>query len=56
MLIEKFEDIFAWQKSQALVIGIYALMKTCRDYSFKDQVQRASISIWFNQNTVTFNL
>lgn len=48
MKIERFEDIVAWQKSQTLVLKLYKLMNACRDYSFKDQMQRAAISIMNN--------
>lgn len=43
--IEKFEDIIAWQKSNILARDIYIAFKNCRDYGFKDQIQRAVISI-----------
>jgi len=45
MKIEKFEDILAWQKAQALAENIYIALKECRDFSFRDQIQRAVISI-----------
>lgn len=48
MVIRSFEDILAWQKSKELNILIYAMFKNCRDYSFRDQIQRASISIMNN--------
>jgi four helix bundle protein len=43
--IEKFEDILAWQKSQKLAHNIYKLFKTNKDYSFRDQICRASVSV-----------
>jgi len=43
--IEKFEDILAWQKSQELSKNIYKLFGGIRDYSFRDQICRASVSI-----------
>lgn len=46
--IEKFEDILAWQKSQELVIVIYGEFKNCRDYAFRDQIQRAAVSVMNN--------
>lgn len=46
--IEKFEDILIWQKSYTLSSDIYKLMKDCRDYSFRDQIQRAVVSIMNN--------
>jgi four helix bundle protein len=43
-----FEDIIAWQKANALTKEIYLVFKNCRDYSFRDQIQRAVISITNN--------
>lgn len=48
MIITKFEDIAVWQKSKDLNIIIYDMFKACKDYSFKDQIQRASVSIMNN--------
>ncbi|HBM46001.1 MAG: S23 ribosomal protein [Parcubacteria group bacterium GW2011_GWF2_38_76] len=48
MKIEKFEDILAWQKSKELTLGIYKSLKNSRDYSFRDQIQRASVSVMNN--------
>lgn len=45
MIIKKFEDIISWQKSKELSIFIYFKFRDNRDFSFKDQIQRASISI-----------
>lgn len=46
--IEKFEDILAWQKSKSFVVDCYLCLKDIRDYSFRDQFQRASVSIMNN--------
>lgn len=48
MKINRFEDILAWQKAKELTKGIYFSLKQNRDYGFKDQIQRASISIMNN--------
>jgi four helix bundle protein len=45
MVLEKFEDIIAWQKAQDLAVLIYATFRDIKDYSFKDQVCRAVVSI-----------
>jgi four helix bundle protein len=45
MKIKKFEDIIAWQKAQDLTIDTYKVFKVLKDYGFKDQVCRASVSI-----------
>lgn len=48
MKIEKFEDIIAWQKSKRLTGSIYSLFLQNNDFGFKDQIQRASVSIMNN--------
>jgi len=48
MSIEKFENIIAWKKAEELTIVIYSQFKDCRDFSFRDQIQRASVSIMNN--------
>ncbi len=48
MKIEKFEDILAWQKSKELTLNIYKIFKSCSDYSFREQIQRASVSVMNN--------
>jgi four helix bundle protein len=48
MRIERFEDIVAWQKAKELTLLVYQLFKDNRDYGFRDQIQRASISIMNN--------
>lgn len=48
MRIEKFEDIIAWQKAEQLTKNIYSNFRSCRDYGFRDQIQRASVSIMNN--------
>ncbi len=45
MQIIRFEDIIAWQKAQTLAVLLYTYLKDCRDYSFKDQLLRAALSI-----------
>jgi len=48
MKIEKFEDIIAWQKAKKLTINIYQLFEDNRDFGFRDQIQRASVSVMNN--------
>lgn len=48
MKIESFEDIIAWQKAEDLTLKIYEQFRNCRDYAFRDQIQRASVSIMNN--------
>ncbi|HIJ97011.1 MAG TPA: four helix bundle protein [Desulfuromonadales bacterium] len=48
MKIDKFEDIDAWKEARILVKSVYEAMENIRDYGFRDQIQRASISIMSN--------
>lgn len=45
MLVQKFEDLIVWQKSQDLAFNLYSLFRESRDFGFKDQILRASVSI-----------
>ncbi len=48
MKIQKFEDIIAWKKSQELAIEIYSVFNKLKDYGFRDQICRATVSISIN--------
>ena len=48
MKIEKFEDIIAWQKAKEMTILIYRDFSESKDFSFRDQLQRASVSVMNN--------
>ena len=46
--IEKFEDLEVWKESISLATEIYTILKGCKDFSLKDQMQRAVVSISSN--------
>lgn len=48
MKFERFEDIIAWQKAMNLTVSIYKEFEDSKDYGFKDQIQRASVSVMNN--------
>ena len=48
MRITKFEEIIAWQKGEELSALIYKKFSVHRDFGFRDQIQRASVSIMSN--------
>lgn len=48
MKIERFEDIEAWKEARSLVKEIYNAFAIIKDFSFKEQIQRAAISIMSN--------
>ena len=43
--VEKFEDLEVWQNAIALSIDVYRKFQSCKDYSLKDQICRACVSI-----------
>ena len=43
--IEKFEDLKVWNESMQLALEIYKVLDNCNDFSFRDQIRRAAISI-----------
>lgn len=45
MTVHKFEDIIAWQKAQDLAVNIYSDFGKLNDYSFRNQICAASVSI-----------
>ena len=45
---ERFEELEIWQQARALNKNVYALLKKCDDYSFRDQMRRASLSVMNN--------
>lgn len=48
MKISRFEDIIAWQKAKVLTVEVYRLFSDSNDFGFKDQIQRASVSVMNN--------
>ena len=43
-----FDELVIWQKARELTNSIYSMMDGYRDWGFKDQLQRASVSIMNN--------
>ena len=46
--IERFEDIIAWQKARELVNHVYRVFNNTKDFNFREQIQRASVSVMNN--------
>jgi four helix bundle protein len=49
--IREFEEIEAWARARLLVKQVYSIIGTkpfCSDYSLKDQIKRAAVSIMSN--------
>jgi four helix bundle protein len=43
-----FEGLNVWQKACDVSVGIYHLLRHCKDYGLKDQMQRSAVSIASN--------
>ena len=47
-LVREFEELRIWSESRQQVVEIYSLFSECRDFSFRDQIQRAAVSVMNN--------
>ncbi len=48
MAIQRFEDLIIWRESRILCSEVYSIFRANKDYSFKDQIQRAAVSVMNN--------
>ncbi len=51
MGVSRFEELIAWQKARQLTVSIYRIATHgafAKDYSLKDQIQRAAVSVMSN--------
>ncbi|KKR79585.1 MAG: S23 ribosomal protein [Candidatus Nomurabacteria bacterium GW2011_GWA2_40_9] len=46
--ISQFEDLICFSKARELTKYVYKELKDCKDYGFKDQITRASVSVMSN--------
>ena len=47
-MYHSFEELEVWKRSCALAVKVYKVLHKSRDYSLKDQMQRAAVSIASN--------
>ena len=48
MTVKRFEELLVWQKAKTLSVLVYKTFETSKDFGFKDQIQRASVSVMNN--------
>lgn len=48
MAYSSFEELEVWKKACRLAVDVYACLRDSRDFSIREQMQRASISIASN--------
>lgn len=46
--IQRFEELLMFKKARELTKEVYKALATCRDGGFRDQIQRASVSVLSN--------
>ena len=44
-MYKSFEDLEVWKRSCRMAVDVYEAFRQCRDFYFRDQVQRAVVSI-----------
>lgn len=42
---QTFEDLHIWQDSMTICEEVYKNISHCRDFGYKDQIQRSSVSV-----------
>ena len=45
MATQSFKELLVWQKARDFSIEVYKTFITCKDYGFRDQIQRAALSV-----------
>ena len=43
--MKAFEDLRIWQDAQTLAVDVYVMFKDNKDFGFRDQIQRAAVSV-----------
>lgn len=46
--LNSFEDLECWKSARILTVQVYSICCPLRDFGFRDQIQRASVSIMNN--------
>lgn len=47
-MVYSFEELIVWQLARELVTKVYSLLQNNKDFGFRDQIQRAAISVMNN--------
>lgn len=46
--MRNFEDLIIWKDARTIANRIFKLLSKCNDFGFRDQIQRAAVSIMNN--------
>src|SRR5687768_2758907 len=47
-MFQSFEDLEVWKRACNLAVQVYEVMRNCREFGLRDQMQRAAVSIASN--------
>ena len=47
-MYQSFEELEVWKRACNLAVVVYQTLRNCRDFSHRDQMQRAAVSIASN--------
>jgi four helix bundle protein len=47
-MFHSFEDLDVWKRACNLAVRVFELLKDCREFGLRDQMQRAAVSIASN--------
>ena len=47
-MYSSFEDLEVWKRACQLAVLVYQTLQPCKDYSLRDQMQRAAVSVASN--------
>jgi four helix bundle protein len=45
MAYQSFEDLDVWQRGCRLTVGVFKAFADCKNFSFRDQIQRSALSV-----------
>lgn len=45
MAYKSFEELDVWKRACKLVVDVYVVLKDCREFGLRDQMNRAAVSI-----------
>jgi four helix bundle protein len=45
MAYQSFEDLDVWQRSCRLTVDVFQAFADCKNFSFRDQIQRSALSV-----------
>jgi four helix bundle protein len=48
LMYQSFEDLLVWKRACQIAVRVFELLRECREYGLRDQMQRAGVSVASN--------